>query len=128
MRVAGWFRLLFAALLVALSGSALAGPHYFCRMAGRVMADCCCSAEDHQGSEPSVSPKDCCERIEAKALPDVGRALQSTDDVPSGALSAVVAVPRYVAPSTRTERLPMQSSRGPPGLERLFLVHCAFLI
>lgn len=123
-----WLHLLLTALLVALSGIALGAPHYFCRMAGRVVADCCCTAEAADPCEKTIGRADCCERIEASARADVSRIARAVDSIPPAALSATLVEPVHVVPPSRRAASVAQFGRGPPAPERLFVVHCAFLI
>jgi hypothetical protein len=123
-----WLLLLLTALLVALSGSALGAQHYFCRMAGRVVADCCCKAEAADPCEKTVGSADCCERIDASARADVSRLWRAADSIPPAALTATITEPAYAPPRARFEPATVHFARGPPIPERLFVVHCAFLI
>ena len=126
-----WFALLLAAVVVALSWTALAGPHYFCRMAGRVMADCCCEAahsSEISACGPSASPADCCERIQSGPRAQVGRTLGEPENVPPASLAAVLAESNCEIPDAHFEPGFTQPSRGPPPRLQLFIVHCALLI
>ena len=129
MRIARtWLPLLITALLLALSGSALAAGQYFCHMTGRVVADCCCAPGADPGREQTVSPADCCERVRAQPRADIDRTLRAADGVPPAALVATLQEPKYVPPCSRCGKAVIHAGRGPPAAERLFAVHCAFLI
>jgi hypothetical protein len=123
-----WLPLLLTALLTALSGAALSAPHFLCHMTGRVVADCCCTADAAPPCEPSVSAADCCERLNARPRADVDRTLCAADGIAPAALAATLEEPPYVGPRSRRENAVIHAGRGPPASQRLFVVHCAFLI
>lgn len=126
-----WFVLLLAALVLLVSGSALGGQRYFCRMAGRVVADCCCEgvrAPEGVARTRTVTPADCCERIQADSGAQLGRAVGASESFPSAALASIVAEPSYELPGFRVLPAFAQPSRGPPPRPQLFVLHCALLI
>jgi hypothetical protein len=123
-----WLSLLLTALLLALSGTALAAPHYFCHMAGRVVADCCCSGETATGCEQGVKAADCCERMNAQPRATADRTLRAGASIEPAALAATLDEPPYVGPRSHRAKAVIHAGRGPPAPERLFAVHCAFLI
>jgi len=123
-----WLPLFLTALFMALSGSALGAPHYFCHMTGRVVAECCCTADADAGCEQRVNAADCCERMGAQASADVDRTLRGADGIGPAALAARLNEPPYVPACSRRDKPVIHAGRGPPGTARLFAVHCAFLI
>jgi len=128
-----WFgarlQLLLVALLVLLATAASDRSSYFCKMMGRAVAHCCCSAE--RGASQSVGATarapDCCERIAPSKLP--AAASQPTAVELSAAPVAVV-LPAFQCsePSFRLVETPRTLARAPPIIgPPLFISHCALL-
>lgn len=123
-----WLLALSATLLMALPGGALDTGRYFCRMAERVVDECCCPGHPKAGCEDTVAATDCCERIGVQSSSNLARTALSFDGIPPAVLTAVIADPVRRAPRSRLEPTPVAVGRGPPATDQLFLVHCALLI
>jgi hypothetical protein len=124
------FLALLAALML-LAGTAFAGPQYFCRMSGRVLADCCCASNQEQQEsvgESTVVSGDCCERLAPRDRSQVTRSATG-ENVPPAALSVMLAEPVYAFPALAFASTIVEQSRGPPIVgPPIFVVKCAFLI
>lgn len=120
--------LLLAALLLALSGAAWGGPHYFCRMAGRVVEKCCCSHGAAESCPQALGAADCCERIGAAERAFVGRTPVASESVPPAALLQTLDEPAYRLVASRARGVVLARGRAPPVAPRLFALHCVFLI
>ncbi|HEX2670672.1 MAG TPA: hypothetical protein VHM25_07370 [Polyangiaceae bacterium] len=131
-----WFgvrlQLLLTALMVLLATAASDRSHYFCKMMGRAVDECCCSTEQHlqRGRSATVQSPDCCSRLAAGEQPAVITSHNATlPDFPSAALAATL--PAFAAAESNFRVVPAlrPPARAPPGVgPPLFLSHCALLI
>lgn len=122
-----WLPLALTALLLALFGAALAGPHFLCRMSGRIVDHCCCAKQADTGCTRTVKSADCCERVDTGVQANTGT-LRATLEVPPAVLTSTLALPSPALLHSSRERTLIHAGRGPPHAERLFVAHCAFLI
>jgi hypothetical protein len=122
-----WLPLALTALILTLLGSALAGPHFLCRMTGRIVDHCCCAKQADTGCTRALKSADCCEWVDADARANTGT-LRATIEVPPAVLVSTLALPSRALPRSSPERTVIHAGRGPPRAERLFAAHCAFLI
>jgi hypothetical protein len=121
---------LFAALIIALPGSAWARAHFLCRMTGQEMPARCCKADhvEHASHEPQARPLDCCERIAPVAHTGALGTRLTAENIAPAALAALVPEAPYLPPhALAAARSPEQARAPPPSGPPLYLVHCAFL-
>jgi len=122
---------LLTAIAVMLPGGAASPAHYFCRMAERVQAACCCAgAQDPHDSAPrtEVQPQDCCEKLAQPSRATASSADQPALDVPSPALGTLLPVDAWVGTAGGSSHVALRQARSPPSLgPPLFITHCSFL-
>lgn len=121
---------LFAALIVALPGSAWARAHFLCRMTGQEMPARCCKAGhgNAKSHEPQARPLDCCERVAPVAHNAALGTRLTTESVAPAALVALALEPPYLPAYTFAAPPSPEQARAPPSLgPPLYLVHCALL-
>jgi hypothetical protein len=126
-------QILLAALMVLLGVAASQRSHYFCKMMGRAVAECCCvrghAAPVGKNLGATARADDCCELIAR----DGQRVLAVQQAAPPQVVMAalVVALPgvEYSLPSFAPSGHTPSLARAPPALgPPLFLSHCALLI
>ena len=122
-----WLPLALTALLLTLLGSALAGPHFLCRMSGRIVDHCCCAKPTETDCASAVKAADCCERVDTAVQANTGT-LRATVEIPPAVLTATLTLPSRALPRSLPEHTLIHAGRGPSLAERLFVTHCAFLI
>lgn len=125
-------QLLLAALIVLLATAASDRSHYFCKMMGRAVAECCCGSEHRLQRSQAVSVRapDCCERLAASPQP-VATTVQTAalPDLPVAALIATLPAVTFPEPSFRVAPALRPPVRAPPAIELPFFIsHCALLI
>jgi hypothetical protein len=131
-----WFgvrlQLLLAALIVLLAAAASDHSQYFCKMMGRAVSECCCSAEQrlHHSRSATMQPSDCCERLAAgQERVAITSHNATAPDFPSAALATTL--PTFAAAESDFRVVPAlrPPARAPPGVgPPLFISHCALLI
>jgi hypothetical protein len=125
-------RLFLAALIVLLAAAASDRSHYFCKMMGRAVAECCCAPQHspQRGRNTALRAADCCERLAASQQPVA--TLSHHAALPDFPVAALVAtLPAFAPPEPSFRLVPAHPSpaRAPPALgPPLFLSHCALLI
>lgn len=125
-------RLFLAALIVLLAAAASDRSHYFCKMMGQAVAECCCGSEHRpeRSHGASVQAPDCCERLAASQQPLATTSHSvALPDVPVAAL--VATLPAFTPPEPSFRLLPARHSpaRAPPvNRPPLFVSHCKLLI
>jgi hypothetical protein len=121
---------LLAAVVVLLTLAAPDREHYFCRMMGQVLPECCC-AEAHAApavSAVTVRPVGCCERIAPSKHTGVASVKDHAVSVSPAALLAVLPSFTHAAPGARVGVTLPALARAPPSIgPPLFIAHCALL-
>jgi hypothetical protein len=121
-----------AAMLALLAASAPLGTHYFCRMMGQVITECCCERsgevpDPNEGAQ--VRAADCCERLAPSLHSFVAVPGDHAAPLPPAPMLAVLLPPAIVLPAVRLVSVPMPSARAPPLLTlRRFIAQCRLLI
>jgi hypothetical protein len=122
---------LVAAIALMLPSGAAAGAHYFCRMAERVLPNCCCAAahdEHESGHEVQVRGAGCCEQMLTPARAGATAANDAALELPAAGLATVLPAAAWPQAPVSRLRAARARSRAPPGVgPPLFIVHCAFL-
>lgn len=130
-----WFgvrlQLLLVALVVLLAAAASDRSHYFCKMMGRAVAECCCpGAHDaSQNDGAAARAPDCCELLAASK-----QSVAANHEATAPTLSATpvaVMLPgfEYSEPTFRLVETPRTLARAPPAIgPPLFISHCSLLI
>jgi len=131
MQLGARWRILLVALVALLAAFAADRSHYFCKMMGQAVAECCCAAgHGPKGDEGATArAPDCCELIAASERSVVAPHAVAPPVVGAPALLATLPPLEYpkrwfyvVASVPSLARAP--PSMGPPR----FLAHCALLI
>ncbi len=131
LRLGARLKLLFAVCVLLLAAAASSRSHYFCKMMGRAMAECCCAAESdpREGDGAKARAPDCCELIQAPAAPVVAHHEATLPGLPTAALVATLSALEYRGPSFRLTVARPSLARAPPALgPPRFISHCALLI
>lgn len=130
-----WFgarlQLLLVALVVLLAAVASDRSHYFCKMMGRAVAECCCpGAHDaNQNDGATAQSPDCCELLAASKQPLAAHHQATAANPHAAALAVLLPAFEYSEPSFRVIETPRTLARAPPAIgPPLFLSHCALLI
>jgi hypothetical protein len=126
-------QILLVALTVLLGVAASQRSHYFCKMMGRAVAECCCArgraVPVRKNLGATARADDCCELIAGDGQPVLAVQQAAPPQVVMAAL--VVALPgvAYSPPSFTVVGHTPSLARAPPALgPPLFLSHCALLI
>ena len=130
-----WFgvrlQLLLTALIVLLAAAASAPSHYFCKMTGRAVAECCCASELGPKAHRTARAEapDCCELRSASHPPVVVSHNAAVPELPVASLAATLPVLVYPEPTFRLLGAVPSAARAPPAIgPPLFISHCALLI
>jgi hypothetical protein len=130
-----WFgarlQLLLVALVVLLAAAASDRSHYFCKMMGRAVAECCCpsSHEAGQGEGAAARAPDCCELMASSKQPLAAYQQATAPGLAAPPVAVLLASLEYSEPSFRLVETPPTLARAPPGIgPPLFISHCALLI
>jgi hypothetical protein len=124
-------RFVLAVLGLLLVAVAPTRSHYFCKMMGRAVAECCCAGRDaaHDSAGPTLRAPDCCERLVPASQPVW---LAQRDAAPSLFTAPFALTPALLEPPPPAYRLlavTPPGARAPPSLgPPLFIVHCSLLI
>jgi hypothetical protein len=122
-------QLLVVALVVLLAAVASARSHYFCKMMGQAVAECCCPGAHEASASAAARAPDCCEVI-AASKPAVAVSHQATTvQFSEAGLAVMLPAFEYPQPSFRLLQTPALLARPPPALgPPLFISNCALLI
>ena len=130
-----WFgvrlQLVLVALVVLLAAAASDRSHYFCKMMGRAVAECCCPGahEDERGAEAAARAPDCCELIAASKQPVAASHEATAAELSEAGLAVTLPAFEYPLPSFRLLQVPALLARPPPAIgPPLFISHCALLV
>jgi len=125
-------QLLLAALIVLLATAAADHSHYFCKMMGRAVAECCCATSHQLQRSRSASARapDCCELLTASKQSVATSHSAALPDVPVAAWVAILPAFAFSEPHFRLVPLLRAPTRAaPPAIgPPLFISHCAMLI
>jgi hypothetical protein len=128
-----WLRIvcLLAIVAIVLPSGAMAGTHYFCRMAERVLSCCCCSEEAEPAATVRVAKvraPDCCDRLVSPERSGANGVGDAALHLPGAALAKILAPYVDPAPECGLAGVAPAQARPPPSLgPPLFIVHCALL-
>lgn len=125
------WRILLVALVVLLAAFTADRSHYFCKMMGQAVAECCCASGHGPKADAGATARapDCCELITASKHSVV--APQATTPPEVGAATLVATLPTLEYPEPWFHLVPPVPSlaRAPPSIgPPRFLAHCALLI
>ena len=130
-----WFgarlQLLLVALVVLLGVAASDRSHYFCKMLGRAVEECCCpGAHDaNQNDGATARAPDCCELMAGSKQPVAAYHHATAPSLSATPVAVTLASFEYSEPSFRLVETPRTLARAPPAIgPPLFLSHCALLI
>ena len=118
-----------AALTVLLASIAADRTHYFCKMMGEAVAECCCPGQHEPAETVALRAPDCCERLVSAKRAVAATSVDATIDV--GPPVCVALAPLVEAPTVdyRLHHARPATARAPPALgPPLFLSHCSLLI
>lgn len=130
--VAARLQLLLVALVVLSAATAADRAHYFCKMMGRAMAECCCAgapASAEQTAAPAVRAPDCCQRLVPAKQPVVAASQDAVPALLSASFTSLRAWSEFPTHGFRVLVTTPAAARAPPALgPPLFLAHCTLLI
>jgi hypothetical protein len=124
-------QLVLVALVLLLAAAASDRSHYFCKMLGRAVAECCCpSAHEAAQSEATTArAPDCCELMTSSKQPVAAHHEATAPSLSAMPLAVLLAPLQYSEPRCRLVEMPRSLARAPPALgPPLFISHCALLI